>query len=151
MNLGTLFTSFEGRIGRKPFWLGVILLVVVGIAILFASLVITGERDYQVIRLTAFVITVALLYPLTAVGVKRLHDRGRPGYTAAFFIIPWLLHHALNLVGVTGDPTSVNVVDVAFYLINLVLMIWFIIDLGVLRGVQGPNPYGPDPNATAAA
>jgi len=49
------------------------------------------------------------------------------------------------MVGITGDPTAINAIDIAFILINLVLFIWFLIDLGILRGVPGPNDYGPDP------
>jgi uncharacterized membrane protein YhaH (DUF805 family) len=145
MNLASLFTSFEGRIARKPFWAGVILLFIVGLVVLAVSLFVAGERDYPVIRFNIFVVEVALLYPICAVAVKRLHDRGRPGYTALFFLVPWMLHQVTNMVGITGDPTAINAVDIAFILINLVLFIWFLVDLGFLRGTAGPNAYGPDP------
>jgi uncharacterized membrane protein YhaH (DUF805 family) len=145
MNFASLFTRFEGRISRKPFWTGIVILLVVGVVILIASLFATGERDYPVIRFNIFVITVALLYPLYAVGAKRLHDRGRPAYTGLVFLVPWLLHQITNMVGITGDPTAVNAIDIAFILINLVLFVWFLVDLGILRGAAGPNDYGPDP------
>jgi uncharacterized membrane protein YhaH (DUF805 family) len=31
---------------------------------------------------------------------------------------------------------------------TLVIAIWFLIELGFLRGTQGPNQYGPDPLGT---
>ncbi len=147
MNFASLFMSFEGRISRKPFWIGILALLVVGLIILLASLFVAGERDYAVIRFNVLVIEVALLYPLIALGVKRLHDRGRRGYAVLVFIAPWLLHQGTNLLGITGDPTAINAIDIAFYLINLVLFAWFVVDLGILRGTQGPNDYGPDPLA----
>jgi len=148
MNFASLFMSFEGRISRKPFWLGLLSLLILGLIILLGSLYVAGERDYPVIRFNILVIEVALLYPLLAVGVKRLHDRNRPGYTALVFVLPWLLHQVTNLVGITGDPTAINAIDIAFILINLVLFVWFVVDLGVLRGTRGPNVYGPDPLET---
>jgi uncharacterized membrane protein YhaH (DUF805 family) len=144
MNLGSIYTSFEGRITRKPFWVATILLAAVALAILFASLWAVGERDYMAIRLNGFVVTLVFLYPLLAVWVKRLHDRGRPGYMVIVFLVPWLLHQIANLIGITGDPTSVNSLDVLFFGVNIVIGIWFVIDLGILRGTRGENPHGPD-------
>ncbi len=69
------------------------------LAILFASLWIVGESDLTVIRLNRPIITLVFLYPLLAVWVKRLHDRGRPGYMVIVFLVPWLLHQATNLAG----------------------------------------------------
>jgi len=121
------------------------------VAILLVSLGVVGERDYTAIRLNGFVITLVFLYPLLAVWVKRLHDRGRPGYTVIAFVVPWLLHQIMNLIGITGDPTAFSSLDVLFFGINIVIGIWFVVDLGLLRGTRGPNQYGPDPLTTPAA
>jgi uncharacterized membrane protein YhaH (DUF805 family) len=144
MNLGSIYTSFSGRISRQEFWIATLILVVVAIAILFASLWIAGESDYLAIRLNGFVITLVFLYPLLAVWVKRLHDRGRPGYMVVVFLVPWLLHQITNLAGITGDPTSLSSLDVLFFGVNIVIWIWFLIDLGFLRGTRGDNPHGSD-------
>ncbi len=145
MNLGNVYTGFEGRISRGQFWIAMVVLVVVALLILTTSLWAVGERDYFAIRLNGFVVTLAFLYPLFAVWVKRLHDRGRPGYMIVVFLVPWLLHQITNLIGVTGDPTAINAMDVLFFGINLVIGIWFFIDLGLLPGTPGPNKYGPSP------
>jgi uncharacterized membrane protein YhaH (DUF805 family) len=134
MNLGSLYTSFEGRIPRKQFWIGTIVLAIVALAILFASLWLVGENDYTAIRFNGFIVTLVFLYPLLAVWVKRLHDRGRPGYTVIVFLVPWLLHQITNLIGITGDPTAINSLDVLFFGVNIIIGIWFVIDLGILRG-----------------
>jgi uncharacterized membrane protein YhaH (DUF805 family) len=150
MNFDSLFLNLEGRISRKSFWIGIVSLLVFGTVILVISAMLTGERDYPVIRFNIFAIEVALLYPLVAVGVKRLHDRGRPGYTVLAFLIPWILHQVTNMIGITGDPLALNAIDVTSFLINLVLFFWFLVELGVRRGVAGPNAYGPDPLETKA-
>ena len=145
MNLGEIYTGFEGRIGRAQFWIATILAIALILVILFISLWVVGEADLTVIRLNRLIITLVFLYPLLAVWVKRLHDRGRPGYMVVAFLVPWLLHQATNLVGLTGDPLLFTSVDILFLGINSVIALWFIIDLGLLRGTKGPNKYGPDP------
>src|SRR5262245_20822021 len=111
INLGTVYTGFEGRIGRAQFWIATILVIAIILAILFVSLWIVGESDLTVIRLNRFIITLVFLYPLLAVWVKRLHDRNRPGYMVVAFLVPWLLHQATNLVGITGDPLVYTSID----------------------------------------
>src|ERR1051326_5369822 len=102
MSLATLYTAFEGRTARKQFWIGLVVLVVIGIAVAFACLAAAGEGDYQVARLVWFVVTITLLYPALALSVKRLHDRGRPGHVVLYYLIPWFLHWGFNLSGITG-------------------------------------------------
>jgi len=145
MNFGNLYTSFEGRISRKPFWIGFIPLVAVMIGILFLSLYAVGEQDLWVFRLNKFIVMLIFMYPLMALGVKRLHDRGRPGYVVIFFFVPWLLHQITNLVGLTGDATSLNSLDLIFISLNMLISIWFFVDLGLLRGQRTTTQYGPDP------
>jgi uncharacterized membrane protein YhaH (DUF805 family) len=49
------------------------------VGILFLSLYAVGEQDLWVFRLNKFIVMLIFMYPLMALGVKRLHDRGRPG------------------------------------------------------------------------
>ena len=71
MNFGNLYTSFEGRISRKPFWIGFVPLVAVMVGILFLSLYAVGEQDLWVFRLNKFIVMLIFMYPLMALGVKR--------------------------------------------------------------------------------
>jgi uncharacterized membrane protein YhaH (DUF805 family) len=76
--------------------------------------------------------------------VKRLHDRDRPGILAAVFLGPSLLVGITDALGITGRGTW-NTLD---YLLNglvLIVSLWALVELGFLRGTQGPNRYGPDP------
>src|SRR6478735_7931677 len=116
MDFGYLYTSFEGRINRKPYWIGLIVLMVI---IFGASFLLIGsivEPTFQT-RLVTFVLQILFLYPSTALMVKRLHDRNRPSYWAAFILVPMVLKSLTDLMGMTGDPLNQNALD---YLLNII-------------------------------
>jgi uncharacterized membrane protein YhaH (DUF805 family) len=43
--------------------------------------------------------------------------------------------------------TDPNMLGYALAFFNLIIGIWFFVELGFLRGTPGPNGYGPDPLA----
>ena len=128
-----LFTSFEGRINRKPFWLSLLALVVVEwFLMLVLSLVLgtsmMGSIDPNMApdeaaalatkgMIPIIIVSLLFLYPALAVYAKRWHDRGKSGW--------WTL---IGLVPIIGG-------------------IWLLVELGFLRGTEGPNQYGNDPLA----
>jgi uncharacterized membrane protein YhaH (DUF805 family) len=61
------------------------------------------------------ILSLVFLYPILAIYAKRWHDRDKSGW--------WSL---IALVPIIGG-------------------IWIFIELGCLRGADGPNQYGPDP------
>lgn len=128
-----LFTSFEGRISRKPFWLGLLVLMatqwIVGI-LLFAALgfslmhgadPVMSPGDMFLLKtfgvLLPLLVTLVFLYPSVAIYTKRWHDRGKSGWWMLIFFIP--------LLG----------------------FVWFLVECGFLPGTEGPNRYGNDPRA----
>jgi uncharacterized membrane protein YhaH (DUF805 family) len=148
MDFGYLYTSFEGRINRKPYWIGLIVLIIIMMVIIFgASFLLIGsivEPTFQT-RLVTFVLQLLFLYPSTALMVKRLHDRNRPSYWAAFILVPMVLKSLTDMMGMTGDALHQNALDYLLNIIVFVVSIWFFIELGCLRGTVGSNQYGPDP------
>jgi uncharacterized membrane protein YhaH (DUF805 family) len=148
MDFGYLYTSFEGRINRKPYWIGLIVLIIIMMVIIFgASFLLIGsivEPTFQT-RLVTFVLQILFLYPSTALMVKRLHDRNRPSYWAAFILVPMVLKSLTDMMGMTGDALHQNALDYLLNIIVFVVSIWFFIELGCLRGTVGSNQYGPDP------
>jgi uncharacterized membrane protein YhaH (DUF805 family) len=78
--------------------------------------------------------------------LKRAHDRNRPTWLIAIF---FGLMAAATLVrpddidNMTEAPTLFMIVAIPWILLSL----FFLVDLGFLRGTQGPNRYGPDPLA----
>jgi uncharacterized membrane protein YhaH (DUF805 family) len=143
MDFAHLYTSFDGRISRQPFWIGLVLLTVVMIVLLLVILSFGGASFAA--RLLILIVQLAFLYPSAAVLVKRLHDRNKPGHYAAILLGLSVLNGLTNLLGITGDPFNANALDYILGLAIFVVSVWFLIELGFLRGTPGPNQYGPDP------
>ena len=144
MDLGYLFTSFDGRINRKPYWLASLILVAAAILVMVV-LVVALDPLSAAFRIGTFIVQLALLYPVSALMAKRLHDRGRPTWWIAIALVPMVLQGLLQAMGVIGNPLQSNALDYLFGLIVFVVGIWFLIELGFLRGTPGANQYGPDP------
>jgi uncharacterized membrane protein YhaH (DUF805 family) len=79
-----LLFSFDGRIGRRTWWLwGAAAMV--GLAIyLTAVLRIAGVRA----ETTELLVNALLLWPVMALAVKRWHDRDKPGWWALVVFVP---------------------------------------------------------------
>ncbi|MBL8894333.1 MAG: DUF805 domain-containing protein [Rhizobiales bacterium] len=127
MDIGWLLTSFEGRINRAKWWLGLVILVIVqwivwyivamtmGIDMMAANDPAQMEEMMMGLGIPILIISLIFLYPSLALYTKRWHDRGKSGWWTLIILIP--------LIG----------------------GIWALIELGILRGTIGPNQYGPDP------
>jgi uncharacterized membrane protein YhaH (DUF805 family) len=110
----------EGRINRKPFWLGIVVIVVIS---LIASVLdmILGMPRIGASAMSAgsgvisTIVSLVLIYPSIALSAKRWHDRGKSAW--------WIL---INIIPVIG-------------------WIWSLVETGFLRGTDGPNRFGPDP------
>ena len=119
-----LFLSASGRLARGPF--------LIASAVLFTFAVVYEAVAGVVIHLlTGWLVYPPLLFFTTCLLSKRLHDRGRSGWWAALIL--------LSLVAVW--PTPMHVLDFLFGAIVL----WAVIELGVMPGEQGANRYGPNP------
>jgi uncharacterized membrane protein YhaH (DUF805 family) len=148
MGFNSLFLSFEGRINRAKYWLGMISLAIISIilGVLIGAVFGIGTLGLFLV----LVVTIALFYPAYAVAAKRFQDRGKPGTTALYGLIPVLIFSILPVFGLTGTPEEPNLLGWLGALVQLGVGIWFLIELGILKGTQGPNQYGPDPLAGRA-
>jgi uncharacterized membrane protein YhaH (DUF805 family) len=136
MNWIYLFTSFNGRISRQPFWIGVAILAVVEIA--GQQLASRFEGDT-----VSTVLDLAFTYPEFALSVKRANDRDLSPWVLGLF---FAINVALDLFTLLNGPIDTNnetnrLILVPFAVLALVL----IVELGFRRGTEGPNRYGPDP------
>ena len=90
-----LFFGFSGRISRQPFILGILLLLVLE-GIIVIQMVKAGENQ-QLLGLwgMVFILVAALVvWPILALTIKRLHDRGHPGALSLILFFPginWLM------------------------------------------------------------
>jgi uncharacterized membrane protein YhaH (DUF805 family) len=159
MDFRYLYTSFEGRINRKPFWIASLIMMA---AVIVLSLVIVTPITLMSPGLgifISFLIWLALLYPVVALGVKRLHDRGKSGQLMAVFLAPSIIGQLGDLLGITGSEQVVggetvylpNMLGWLLIMVSLGVAIWALVELGILKGTTGPNAYGPDPLAGTAA
>lgn len=145
MDFAYLFTSFEGRISRKPYWMGTLLLIAIWLVIIMMAVFGGMEMQSRTFMLATVVVQLAMLYPSAALMVKRFHDRNRPSWFAGLMLVPVVLQSVCSLLGLTGNPLQQNALDYAFAAYLFVVGIWFFIELGCLRGTAGPNQFGPDP------
>ena len=95
-----LLFSYEGRIGVKQFWLGLLsglatsvaLAVVVGLTIGIGSIMLDVSPDMQhtLTLAGAALVTIYAVFTQLAVTVKRCHDQGRSGWWCLLMLIPFV-------------------------------------------------------------
>ena len=135
MDWKNLYLSLDGRTNRKPFWLAILALAVVTWIlefILFAafgvSLIPNMDPNVDPAAAAAAasammskmivplgILTLLLLWPSICLYAKRWHDRDKSGWWSLIVFVP--------IIG----------------------SIWILVELGFLRGTEGPNRFGPDP------
>ena len=74
---GTYLTSFEGRLNRAKWWLGVLIIWAVELVAYLA----VGDTVF-------YVIVILLLWPWLAISIKRWHDRGKSGWWMLIALVP---------------------------------------------------------------
>lgn len=141
MDLQHVFASFDGRINRAKWWAGAIILLVIWFIV---KSIFGGSMLGSLILI---IVTLALLYPAYAVCAKRFQDRDRPGRTALYGLVPIVIASFLETWGLTGTLQGLNGLGWICNLIYWGVGIWFLIDLGILKGTPGQNRYGGDPLA----
>lgn len=110
--------SFEGRVGRKTWWLTMlgICAVVIVAQVLMGVLAAMSETAGLIGAIVALVVCLALLVPSLAISAKRWHDLDKSGW--------WLL---LGFIPVAN--------------------LYAFVMTGFIKGTEGRNQYGEDPIA----
>lgn len=134
-----LFTSFEGRISRQPYWLAILTMVIVFVIILGAIPVVLPFLNVWGFTVLLSVLSV---YFGLALGIKRLHDRNKSGHWMWLFAgFPAVSNLTVFLTKLDLESTA----GMTLNIIGILFTVWVIIEFGILRGTKGPNKYGPDP------
>ena len=145
MDWGHLFFKFNGRTNRGKFWLAVLIFAVINVALAILGYMTDQSGGFQAIN---GMLTIVILICSIAVGVKRLHDRNKPGwYLLLFYLVPTILVTIGILIGAVMDDSTLiaSVLGLAAFAIG----VWAFVEMGCLRGTIGANQYGPDPVAPA--
>ena len=148
MDWATFFFRVSGRFNRAKFWLASLIYTIVLIALVVAFFIALGDFDKdrigEMIGTSLLFIAIGgivfliLVWSSLATAIKRLHDRGKSGWWVLLF---WVLPSALGMAADSMDGT----VSFGLNAASIVLSIWGFVEVGCLRGTQGPNEYGPDP------
>ena len=126
-----LFLSSVGRISRTPFLIACAVLIAV--TAIYESIV--GRVMHWI---TGWIVYPVPAFCAASVLSKRLHDRGRSGWWSALVLFSVMVIW----------PHLVGFLDFLFSLV----LVWAVVELGVMPGEPGANRYGPNPlNAAAAA
>ena len=83
-----------------------------------------------------------------ALTIKRLHDRDRTGWWLGVMYLVIIVAVILGVVTLMQPEVqreSLNPAAVGAVIAASVLMLWLFVEIGFLKGTQGPNRYGPDP------
>jgi uncharacterized membrane protein YhaH (DUF805 family) len=104
--------------------------------------------------LATSIIALANMWIAFALSAKRLHDRDRTGWWLIWQLLILVLAVILVVVAV-AVPHEQGAVWYALAgaagLAAFVISVWLCVQIGCLRGTQGPNRFGPDPLGAARA
>ncbi|MDC5804685.1 DUF805 domain-containing protein [Vibrio europaeus] len=139
MSMKELLFSFQGRIGRKTYWIWnvVYYLMIVGFALGMNVLA------PSIAHLILPVFLIVILVPDLAITAKRWHDRGKSSW--------WLLLNIPLVIGrmtvPVGDPSLAgqpSILQAATSFAALACGLWILVECGFLKGTDGENQYGPE-------
>jgi len=136
-----LFSSFEGRISRKTFWIGIAVLIVAELPVYLIAEALQGDR-------LSAIADLAFIYPEFAIAVKRAHDRDLPIWILVAFFGGEAVLDLLTVLEMSGSSEQPSVMSLFIAVPFTVLLVALLIELGFRRGTIGPNQYGPDPVAS---
>jgi uncharacterized membrane protein YhaH (DUF805 family) len=151
--------SFSGRANRMDYWLVSIGLSFLQVLITLLAGLMIGmlalswlPPDQEQIAAGVFGLIVQLLFfwPITAVSVRRSHDRNMSGWwygaSALFVLGTVVVAVALQLLGVPEGENEALIFD-ALNLAQIAISLVFLVILGFLPGTPGTNRFGPSPNS----
>jgi uncharacterized membrane protein YhaH (DUF805 family) len=98
-----LFFSFEGRINRGKFWLGIVILW----AVVWVLAIIAGATGSTFLWWLITFLGILIIWPSLALSIKRWHDRNKSGWWVLIGLVPliggiWALIETGFLAGTVG-------------------------------------------------
>ncbi|MCW8333906.1 DUF805 domain-containing protein [Vibrio sp. SCSIO 43135] len=140
MSMKELLFSFQGRIGRKTYWIwnAVYYMAIMGFAgginILFPAIA----------HLALPLFLLCVLVPDLAITAKRWHDRGRSSWFL-LLNVPLVIGRMTVPVGDPSQMTETTTLQLVSSLAALICGAWILVECGFMKGEEGDNQYGPEP------
>ncbi|CEJ11350.1 Inner membrane protein YhaI [bacterium YEK0313] len=123
-----LLLTFEGRIGRQDFWIGMITIAVV-------NLVVGGILGW-ISSFLSWLVMLVLYYPVYCVSLKRSNDLDYPQIYVQVLV-------AISIAFMFA--TQAGFLLWVLWPVLLLASVAALVLLGFVQGTNGPNRYGPDP------
>jgi len=140
MDWAYLLNSFDGRIGRRTFWIAMGVVMVAEILGHFAAEAIQGDR-------LSAIVDLIFTYPEFAIAAKRGQDRNMPLWVVGAFFGAGVLLDLITVLGLAGTDDQPSTLSLVIALPFTVFGLALLFELGFRKGTTGPNRYGPDPLA----
>jgi uncharacterized membrane protein YhaH (DUF805 family) len=142
---------FKGRIGRKQYWTATLTYVFGGmlggvLLVVLAALNYNPPDDtitnrtiigFVLLGIAFIVFAIVIVAGLASTGIRRLHDRGKSEW--------WLILYYLAPDRLLGETSFWRGAALIIPIAAGAVLIWGLIDLGILRGDPADNRYGPNP------
>jgi uncharacterized membrane protein YhaH (DUF805 family) len=129
-----LFLTFDGRVSRSKYWLG----ICISFGLVLVGLFLANTVAYLgiLIALVAFLAATAICI---LIGIKRLHDRDKSGrWLLLFYVAPAVLDWIRQVTEAFVPASLIG-------LVGLGISVWTLVELGFLPGTDGTNHYGANP------
>jgi uncharacterized membrane protein YhaH (DUF805 family) len=168
-NIVSLYTTTQGRISRKSWWLGVVGIVVVNLIISFlifpfvglggpsAQAIMDASGDpaalnalivgsMQAAGWGSLILFIIFAFPMYALYVKRRHDKDNSGLDVIIYLALLALTFLSQALGFAYTVTDMNGISVPtptmiFSVLGLVVLVYSIYMLVVLGFLRGtPGP-----------
>jgi uncharacterized membrane protein YhaH (DUF805 family) len=153
------YADFSGRSRRMEYWMFVLFQILLG-ALFWVAMTIVGGAALMgggsadslvaaggaVMVLVALygLVSLALIIPALAVGVRRLHDTNRSGWWILAPLAPYCLSFIGISMGSSGDGGSASILVMLGGVLALVMAIVLLVFM-LLDGTPGANRYGEEP------
>lgn len=131
MTLQAWCFSWRGRLRRRDFWVWLALWLA-----LTVMLYTLADRGW-VARQTAALLVMLLLWPTSAVVVKRLHDRNKSAWWALLLLLAWLM------LAKDWEMLPLPWRWAFERFLPTLILVTMMLELGTFSGTRGVNRFGP--------
>lgn len=142
--------NYSGRASRKEFWVffafNTCLFIIVALLAprLLVSLNLKPLSLHRTVATVLYLLAIGVLVPIASLIIRRLHDSEKNGWLSLMVLIPIIGLAISPLVYVITQLPMAGATSIMGSL--LIPGTGAIIALCSLKGTEGPNSYGPDPN-----